>query len=236
MAAYRIRLGTCNTYLIQGSNGYIMVDAGNANREKAFLHHLRKNSISPDQIKLIVVTHVHFDHVGSLGAIKNICRCPVAVHENEVGLIKKGKTVIPPGVNLLGKTVSYLGKKATENGFLKFDAVDPDIVVTKERSLEEFGVKGSIVPTPGHTAGSMSVVLSTGEAFVGDLAVNFFGCVVPPFAESFRELVASWRMIASLGAKTIFPGHGPPFCVSLLEDKKGDRVTPKSLISDRQFT
>lgn len=195
------------------------MDAGNSNKEKVFFNQLRKNNISPDEIKLIVITHVHFDHAGGLRAIKNICKCPVAVHEREVGLLRKGKTIMPPGTNLWGKIVSYLGKKIVGIGFLKFNAVEPEIVVSQEMFLGAFGINGSIVPTPGHTKGSMSVVLQTGEAFVGDLAVNFIGSVFPPFAEDIPELMISWSKIVGLGAHTVLPSHGRPFGVNLL--KKG---------------
>jgi glyoxylase-like metal-dependent hydrolase (beta-lactamase superfamily II) len=38
--------------------------------------------------------------------------------------------------------------------------------------MKAFGVDGKVVCTPGHTAGSISVVLSTGEAIVGDLLMG----------------------------------------------------------------
>lgn len=218
-----------------GNKGYILIDAGNKNKERVFLDHLKKCSISPGEIRLIVVTHVHFDHVGSLGALKNICNCPVAVHEKESKLLREGRFIFPPGTNLFGKTVSFLGSKIAGAGLFKYEAVNPDIAVSQETPLQEFGVNGFIVPTPGHTEGSISVVLPTGEAFVGDLAVNFIGSVFPPFAHNVRELLASWRMLAEMGANTICPGHGPPFNINLLKNKKGVR-TAKPLIPDSQLT
>ena len=97
-----------------------------------------------------------------------------------------------------------------------FRSVKPDIVVSQEMPLGEFGVDGFIVPTPGHTEGSISVVLPTGEAFVGDLAVNFIGSVFPPFAENTQVLLKSWRKLVGQGVKTIHPSHGRPFNVDLL--------------------
>lgn len=231
---HRIRLGTCNIYLIQGNNGYILVDAGNANRESVLFDFLRKQKISPGEIKLIVITHVHFDHVGSLGAIKNSCKCPVAVHKREANLLREGRFIMPPGTNPWGKAVSFIGKRIAWSGFFKYNAVEPDIEVSEETDLGEFGVSGSIVPTPGHTEGSMSVVLPTAEALVGDLAVYLMGSVFPPFAENVPELMASWGKIARLGANTIFPGHGPPFSVNLLKKRQESRA--KSLNPDCQLT
>jgi hydroxyacylglutathione hydrolase len=67
--SYRIQLGTSNTYLIQGDDGCVLVDAGNPHQEKRFFRLLGQYGLRPEDIRLIVVTHVHFDHVGSLSAI-----------------------------------------------------------------------------------------------------------------------------------------------------------------------
>jgi hydroxyacylglutathione hydrolase len=55
----------------------------------------------------------------------------------------------------------------------EFDEVEPEILVDEEMDLLEFGVNGRIVHTPGHTSGSISLLLDSGEAFVGDLAINW---------------------------------------------------------------
>ena len=47
-----------------------------------------------------------------------------------------------------------------------------DLVVEDELSLRDHGIPGTVLHTPGHSPGSLSVVLDTGEAFVGDLAMN----------------------------------------------------------------
>ncbi|HBV95761.1 MAG: hypothetical protein JL50_10745 [Peptococcaceae bacterium BICA1-7] len=231
---HRVRLGTCNTYLVQGNSGYILVDAGNANREGVLFDYLKKKGISPGQIKLIVITHAHYDHVGSLSAIKKVCQCPAAVHAKEATLLREGKFIMPPGTSLLGKTISSIGKRAAWTGFFKYSPVDPEIEITQEMSLTQFGIDGLILPTPGHTEGSVSVVLPTGEAFVGDLAVNFMGSVFPPFAENPREIMMSWRKLARLGVNTIFPSHGPPFGINLIKNKIDSRV--KSLRPEGQLT
>lgn len=217
---HRVRLGTCNTYLIQGHSGYILVDAGNANREKLFLKHLVKHNISPGQIKLIVITHAHYDHVGSLSAIKYLCQCPVAVHQREAGLLREGRFIMPPGTNMLGKTVACIGNKMAWTGFFKYKPVQPELVIYADLPLGDYGLSGFVTATPGHTGGSVSVVLPTGEAFVGDLAVNLLGSVFPPFAENVPELLTSWRKLARLGVKTIFPAHGVPFGINLIKERQ----------------
>ncbi|HAX69802.1 MAG TPA: hypothetical protein DCY14_09360, partial [Anaerolineae bacterium] len=62
-----------------------------------------------------------------------------------------------------------------------FEAVEPDIILEKEMSLKNFGVDGEIVFTPGHTKGSLSVMLPNQEAIIGDVMMggwmggNLFG-------------------------------------------------------------
>jgi len=82
-------------------------------------------------------------------------------------------------------------------------------------SLEPYGVPGRILHTPGHSAGSVSVLPPSGEAFVGDLAMNRSPLRLTPglpvFADDPAAVLTSWRRLLDAGARTIFPAHGPPF-------------------------
>ena len=75
-----------------------------------------------------------------------------------------------------------------------------DIVLENEAfSLEEYGISGKVVYTPGHSSGSISVLLDTGEAFVGDMAMNKFPLRLSPgmpiYAENWQVLVDSWKAL-----------------------------------------
>jgi len=219
---HKIRLGLCNAYLIQGEGGAVLVDAGHVNFERTFIRYLKKHTIAPDIIKLIVITHVHFDHVGGLKDFKTLCRCPVAVHAGAASALSDGTVFFPPGTNLLGKMASLLGSTVGKT-FMKYPSVKPDILVSEEMSLAPFGVSGKIIPTPGHTTNSLTVLLTSGEAFVGDLAANYLpanlGPIFPPFAEDVEALLQSWEVLLKAGAKIICPGHGRPFSAHLLRRK-----------------
>jgi glyoxylase-like metal-dependent hydrolase (beta-lactamase superfamily II) len=86
--------------------------------------------------------------------------------------------------------------------------------------LQEYGIPGSILHTPGHTAGSVSVLLDSGEAFVGDLAMNRFPLRVSPglpiFAEDSAAVIESWRLLLKQGARTVYPAHGKPFAAAVM--------------------
>jgi glyoxylase-like metal-dependent hydrolase (beta-lactamase superfamily II) len=87
-------------------------------------------------------------------------------------------------------------------------------------SLAGYGIPGKIMSTPGHSRGSVSVVLETGDAFVGDLAMSEFPLRLSPglpiFAEDMRQVRQSWQALLEAGAKTIYPAHGTPFPADIM--------------------
>lgn len=208
-------LGVTNTYLIKSQieDTYIMIDAGSLYKEKSFLRKISKLGIKPSQIKLIIITHAHFDHIGSLAEIKKHCACPVIMHAYEADIIKRGEVVIPPGTNMLGNIISHIGTSISP--IFKFTPMDAEIKIEEDYALNAYGINGRIILTPGHTLGSLSVLLDDGSAFVGDLAVNFF-YTYPPFAVEQEEIYLSWKKIIEQGAKVIYPAHGLSFEISRL--------------------
>jgi glyoxylase-like metal-dependent hydrolase (beta-lactamase superfamily II) len=84
--------------------------------------------------------------------------------------------------------------------------------VDEECSLTGFGVAGRVLHTPGHTAGSLSLLLDSGDAFVGDLVAKIpvvGRTYVPFFSDGGRATVhASWRRLLAAGADRIYPAHG----------------------------
>ena len=97
-----------------------------------------------------------------------------------------------------------------------------DIVLEDEAfSLEGYGISGKILYTPGHSSGSVSVLLETGEAFVGDMAMNKFPLRFSPgmpiYAENWQTLVDSWKALLDEGAKSVYPSHGRPFSVDAIQ-------------------
>jgi hydroxyacylglutathione hydrolase len=212
----KILLGFTNSYLLEGDRGYIMVDAGVVKQGRSFWRGLKHHQVDPGQIKLIIITHAHFDHVGSLAAIKALCGdCPVLIHPFESPRIAEPVVAIPPGINLEGKIISSLGRIGRP--LLKFPPVRPEILFDQEFDLAEYGIDGQVLHTPGHTAGSLSILLADGQAIVGDLAVNIGRTrPFPPFAEEPEQIYTSWQQICAAGAAVIYPAHGSPFPAEVL--------------------
>ena len=180
---------------------------------------LAKLNIRPDEIKLIVLTHSHFDHSGSAAEIRDLTGARIAVHESERTFLEEGGMIIPKGVNLWGKLTRPVFFPIFKR--IKFPRLKPDLFITdKPHSLAEFGIEGSIIHTPGHTFGSLSVVLDTGDAFVGCMAHNGWPFRLRPglpiYALDIGVLLDSWRTLLARGVKMIYPGHGKPFPAEIM--------------------
>lgn len=223
MAALRFFLGNSNAYLVPAEDGYVLVDAGLPGIAwPALRRGLARQRIDPQRIRLIVVTHVHFDHVGALARIKAASGAPVMVHASEADLLQRGTVVIPPGANGYGRMAHRVGTAVVQAGLLRFTPVTPDLVVEDCTPVDNFGLHAQVIHTPGHTAGSLSLVVED-AAFVGDLAANHLpwghGPVLPPFFGDRAALETSWRRVLAGGAARIYPGHGPSFPAQWLQDR-----------------
>ena len=219
MKVITVPLAYTNCYLIQAAQGWILVDAGRQSVAELFQRQLGKLGIDSTDIKLIIITHAHFDHVGSLAQIKDLCGCPVLAHPLEARIIEAGEVVIPPGTNWLGNMVSWVGKRSTR--MLGFAKTTVEITADDEYDLTPFGVAGKIIPTPGHTPGSISVLLEDGQALVGDLAMNMvFRSHIPIFTEEPSQISSSWEMLINKGATVFYPAHGRRLPISKLRGIK----------------
>ena len=219
MKIHTIRLGLDYCYLIQDEET-IMVDGGSPHQAKEFIRALGKIGVKPEAIRLLVITHGHFDHIGSARDIQEITGAKLAMHEQEKEWLEKSLKHLPPGVTRWGKI--FHGVLKLFMPLIHIPAATVDLVLgDQERFLSEYGIRGKIIPTPGHSSGSVSILLESGEAFVGDLAMNKFplrlSAGLPIFAEDVSGLKTSWKRLLDQGAKTVYPAHGKPFSVEVIQ-------------------
>lgn len=219
------RSGISNIHLIEAAGGVVAVDAGSCRGgHRKLARVLGGLGLEPSAMRLLVLTHVHYDHVKAAASITAMCGCPVAVHVAEEDRLAAGLMEVPPGVNWWGKAVSWLGRSALGRvvvpWIMTHEPVQATVKVDGPLRLEDYGLAGSLVPTPGHSPGSLSLVLDTGQAFVGDLVFNAYpfglGPIMPPFAHDPERLLQSWQWLLTSGAKVIYPGHGPALSSEVL--------------------
>jgi len=226
---HTIKLGFDQCYLI-GDKDLIMIDAGQPNKRKQFLKKLANLGIKPEQIKLIIITHGHWDHIGSAKDIKELTGAKIAMHKNEKEWLEKSIINLPPGVTVWGKIFSKI--MSLFKPLIKIPSTKVDIVLdNKSVSLNEYGIAGFIEFTPGHSSGSVSIILKTGEAFVGDLLMNKFPLRMSPglpiFAEDLSKVKQSLELLLEKGIRKIYPAHGKSFNAYIIHKglKKLDKYT-----------
>jgi len=89
---FTIKLGFMKSFLIKSETGYVLIGAGYPNKEQNLWRFLKKKKINPEEINLVIVTHGHFDHFGSLAKIVEKTKAKIIVHENDQEMLKTGKS------------------------------------------------------------------------------------------------------------------------------------------------
>ena len=213
---YTTRLGINYVYLVQ-AKGWMMVDVGPAFTFPQLRKWFASIPLDPRQVKLIVITHSHFDHAGAIASVKELTGAQVAVHDTEQAMLRTGISSDPTPVTSWGSVGFRLLQPMLKS--LQYPGVTPDLVIGDQGlDLNQFGIPGKILHTPGHTDGSLSVLLENGDAFVGCMTHNGPPFRLRPnhpiFADNLKQLWSSWQLLLDQGAKTIYPGHGKPFPIS----------------------
>ncbi len=215
---HTLRLGICTSYVVQ-SGGVIVIDAGAPGKAEAFRRGLEGVGLTPGEVQLLVLTHGHWDHIGSARAIQAMTGARIAMHEADRDCLEQAVVRVPPGTSAWSRFLVWAMGRFETRILIEPAWVDR-VLGDATFSLKPFGVPGEVLPTPGHSPGSVSVLLETGACFVGDLAMSGFplrlGPGLPIFADDLEEVRKSWRFLLERGVNTVYPAHGRPFEVDRL--------------------
>lgn len=202
-------LGFSDAFLVK-DNGTILVDTGiNVSKEK-YLELFAQMGVAPAEIGLIVISHGHADHYGNAHILKEITGASILCHKNAVKTLQTGRDapIIPR--NELGASVFKLIKNHLPKAV---KPVEPDVIMDENFDLAPYGVAGKIIHTPGHSECSISVILDSDQAIVGDIMVNSFFTGKPCLAYFACDEAALFLSVDKLlkEAHTFYGGHGGPF-------------------------
>lgn len=181
-AGYR----STNYWLVSATGPRLLVDIGWPGTMGTFTAILKRMGIKLNEIRYALATHYHIDHAGLAEEIKRegITLLVVDLQVSSIPLMKRFTKPADHYVEI------------TEQG---------NQVISCEESrsvLQEIGLHGQIISTPGHSDDSISLLLDSGHVFTGDLPPEEY-CWDNPLAQQ------SWQLLRNLGAKVIYPAHGP---------------------------
>jgi hydroxyacylglutathione hydrolase len=208
-----VRSRYVNSFIVQGQAA-ILVDTGMPGFEERILQKMQEKGVRWSDVSLILITHGHHDHFGSAAVLREKTGAPLAVHKADAETLRSG---INPKLNPIGAKGTIMAGLSRAIKIPKVKGIDADILIDGEMDLASFGVAGRVVPTPGHTQGSLSIFMDGGCVLVGDL---IFGGMFrrkapdfPLFGYDTREILASIKKVLELNPKIVYAGHGGPFTV-----------------------
>jgi glyoxylase-like metal-dependent hydrolase (beta-lactamase superfamily II) len=197
-------MGMSLAYLIESAHGLTLIDAGSPGKEEKVLRLMA--DIGRDDLRLIFITHAHLDHYGSAAAIRRQSGAQIAVHQDDAEVMAQGATILgeargrgrilPP---FLGLYERFRGPEPTR----------PDLILRDGDRLDDFGLDGRLLHTPGHTRGSSCLIVKEEIAFVGDLITNNGRPRLQRlYAQDWDSLTVSFERLRGLDPTVVFPGHG----------------------------
>jgi glyoxylase-like metal-dependent hydrolase (beta-lactamase superfamily II) len=221
-----LNLGATTAYLVQGVDGYLLVDTGSPRDYDDFRAVLSRLGVGLDEIKVLVLTHGHDDHAGFTARFLEENGARLVVHRAALPLLR-GRQLTPEGLTFLNGRVFlmvmlYALVAQRDFAYPPVTLREGDVVLggDDDQVLRDLGFEAEIIATPGHTPDSISVVTTDGRVCCGDAAMNFLtvsGAHHRPIFLSDREAVfASWRKMLDCGARVIYPAHGAPFAAESL--------------------
>jgi hydroxyacylglutathione hydrolase len=179
-------------FFIKGERTAIY-DTGAPGNERKILRALREAGIPQAQVSVIIVSHAHWDHCGSLQALKAALKVPVMLGWPDAEFMAKGENILPTNFTARSKEADTTGPK--------FESVTVEVVAREDMSLDKYGIDAWVITTPGHTEGSLSVLSSNGDCATGDFLAGLYTGEQVAVERSMKKLKA-------LGAKRFLPAHG----------------------------
>ena len=197
----RIKCKTDNCYIVSEGRNAILVDTGSAQCLDMVISECDKYDL-----KLIVLTHVHFDHAENAAVLSKRYGVPVAFNQADEELFESFDKQPLKSYGLTGRLVLGLSLKVLRE--TKVERPENIIYIKEGDSLNEYGINAKIIELPGHTNGSIGVDVEEKYLLVGDALDNW---VLPGMGHLYYNLddiKNSFDKIKALGSRTVYFGHG----------------------------
>jgi len=190
-------------FLIETGQGLYLIDSGSPGQQDCVLAKMRE--LGRTDLKLIWVTHAHYDHYGSAAALREMTGAVIGIHPADAGSMVRGLS--PLGT---WRSYGFIYPFALSfiNRFNPLPPTTPDFTLEDSQTLESFGLNAMILSTPGHTPGHTCVLLEDGTVFAADLIGSFPWIRLQGLlATNWSQLQESLARINRAQPKWIYTGH-----------------------------
>lgn len=181
----RLRYGNTNTYYTDG----LLIDTDMPGTLPLFYKELKKNGLNVGNIRFVLATHWHPDHMGLIGELTAL--------GVKLLLIDRQKAYVHFSDRIFARQKEFDFKPVRE---------DDAVVISCEESrafLQGIGINGEIVPTESHSPDGIALITDDGSCFAGDLEPM-------RYIEAYRKdspLKTDWDKIVSFHPHTVYFGH-----------------------------
>jgi glyoxylase-like metal-dependent hydrolase (beta-lactamase superfamily II) len=204
---YKVLSGRSNVYLVSKNNRNILIDTGKASAYEKLKRNIEKIKLK-DSIDFLILTHAHYSHCQNAQKIKEQFGCKIIISYKEKTSVENGYTQIPKGTTLVSELISKLCRRVGKQRF-GYAIFIPDVYVCARMDLLNYGLDIKLIETPGHSDGSISIVVDNEITLVGDAMFGVFKKLVfLPFANDTKEMITSWRKLLDTNSYIFLPGHG----------------------------
>lgn len=219
--------GDVNVYLIEGEKGNLLIDAGlnSPDSYSALVNGLKNYGFSLKDINYIFITHIHFDHSGQAGKVKQFSNAELYFSQTDMDVFQQNYLHPEEHHTLAREILLTSGVPSSEvdiyNDVFK-NPISLVVPVTADHPLRD----GDMIPfppfefvamqTPGHSAGHICLYdphkkfLFTGDTVLPQTTPNI-GYYPGQGANPLGDYLASLEKIYGLEVNLAFPGHGPAF-------------------------
>lgn len=191
------------------STAYLLIEGGRAMLVDASMPDIAPRVLDTlgrvgAHLDLIVLTHFHYDHVGAAEALRAATGAKIAIHRLDADALRRGGKLELVGGRLRGRLMAPGINRTRRAG------ITPDIELADHEDLTGHGGFGRALHTPGHTPGSICILLDDGTAFAGDALSEHIlrphRAAGPLFIDDHDEAARSIEVI-DRAAVTVYVAH-----------------------------
>lgn len=204
---------TVNCYLVRAEDGFALIDTGMPRSRSVIEGALERAGCQPGDLKLIALTHGDWDHCGNAAYLGQKYGAKITIHEADRGMVEQGDM-------FWNRKPPHVIVRALMNLLLRLPEADrfrPDFYIAEGDTLRTYGLDAQVVELPGHSSGSVGLMLADGSLFCGDLLANTRKPGLWSIIDDAAAAQASLEKVKRLPVTTIYPGHGKPFTLAQLQ-------------------
>ncbi|MEH3154525.1 MAG: MBL fold metallo-hydrolase [Gordonia paraffinivorans] len=220
---HRLEHAHTNLYLVDTDSGLLLVDTGLPRSYRPLLDAIADLGRIPRDITAVVLTHGHFDHVGTARRLARRWDLPILAPELDRRLVAHPYRYLHEN-SRVGAPLRHPRSWPLLGAMVGAGALVVRGVPTRQVVILDTGATlpggAQVIPTPGHTAGHVALHWpDRGAVIAGDALVTldpYTGETGPRIvagaatADIERNL-ASLDALAATDATTVLPGHGEPW-------------------------